>query len=121
MDMTTIARPVGTRAVASATSPTRSPALTNRSTLLLTRSDVTSLLRLPECIDAVEKAFRLHAEGKIAPPGILGMPVEGGGFHIKVAAMPGARSYFCRKNKRQLPRKPKSVRPADNSWRHSSV
>lgn len=62
MDMTTIARPVGTRAVASATSPTRSPALTNRSTLLLTRSDVTSLLRLPECIDAVEKAFRLHAE-----------------------------------------------------------
>ena len=103
MDMTTIARPVGTRAVASATSPTRSPALTNRSTLLLTRSDVTSLLRLPECIDAVEKAFRLHAEGKIAPPGILGMPVEGGGFHIKVAAMPGARSYFAAKTNANFP------------------
>ena len=43
----------------------------NRDTLLLTRSDVVELLGLPECIDAVEKAFRLHAEGKIAPAGIL--------------------------------------------------
>jgi alanine dehydrogenase len=108
MDMTTIARPVGTRAVALATSPTRSPALTNHSTLLLTRSDVTSLLCLPECIDAVEKAFRLHAEGKIAPPGILGMPVEGGGFHIKVAAMPGARSYFAAKTNANFPGNPKA-------------
>ena len=80
MDMTTIARPVGTRAVALATSPTRSPALTNHSTLLLTRSDVTSLLCLPECIDAVEKAFRLHAEGKIAPQESSACPSKAADF-----------------------------------------
>jgi len=33
-------------------------------TLLLTRSDVAALLDMRECIDAVEKAFRLCAEGK---------------------------------------------------------
>jgi hypothetical protein len=31
------------------------------STLVLTRSDVLALLTLPECIAAVERAFRLHA------------------------------------------------------------
>ena len=108
MDMTMIAKSVRTRRAAPATSPTRSRAMTNRSTLLLTRSDVAGLLRLPECIDAVEKAFRLYAEGKIAPAGILGMPVEGGGFHIKVAAMPGARSYFAAKTNANFPGNPKA-------------
>jgi len=40
-------------------------------TLFLTRSEVASLLGLAECIEAVEEAFRLHAEGSGLPPGVL--------------------------------------------------
>jgi alanine dehydrogenase len=80
--------------------------MTSHSTLLFTRSDVVALLGLTECIDAVAKAFRLHAEGKIAPPGILGMHVEGGSFHIKAAAMPGAPSYFAAKTNANFPGNP---------------
>ena len=63
-------------------------------TLLLTRRDVAELLDLDECIAAVEAAFRRRGEGKVAPAGILGFPAEGGGFHIKVAALP---PYFAAK------------------------
>ena len=56
-------------------------------TLLLTRSDVASLLDLDACIAAVEQAFRLLGEGRAAPPGILGFPAEGGGFHVKAALL----------------------------------
>lgn len=66
-------------------------------TLILRRSDVARLLSLDECIAAVEEAFRLQGEGRIAPPGILGMHVSGGGFHIKAAAMDGTRAYFAAK------------------------
>jgi alanine dehydrogenase len=66
-------------------------------TLLLTRRDVASLLDLDECISAVETAFRLLGEGKAAPPGILGFPAEGGGFHIKAAALSLSRVWFAAK------------------------
>ena len=42
-------------------------------TLLLRRSDIEGLLSLHECIDAVEKIFRLQGEGKIPASGILGV------------------------------------------------
>jgi alanine dehydrogenase len=63
-------------------------------TLLLTRRDVAELLGLDECIAAVEAAFRRRGEGKVAPAGILGFPAEGGGFHIKAAALD---PYFAAK------------------------
>jgi alanine dehydrogenase len=66
-------------------------------TLILSRSEVASLLTLDECISAVEAAFRLHGEGRISPPGILGIPATGGGFHIKAALLPLARSTFVAK------------------------
>lgn len=66
-------------------------------TLILRRSDVARLLSLDECIAAVEEAFRLQGEGRIAPPGILAMHVSGGGFHVKAAAMDGTRAYFAAK------------------------
>ena len=66
-------------------------------TLILSRSEVASLLSLDDCIAAVEAAFRLHGEGRIPPPGILGMPAAGGGFHIKAALLPLARRYFAAK------------------------
>jgi ornithine cyclodeaminase/alanine dehydrogenase-like protein (mu-crystallin family) len=55
--------------------------------LLLTRSDVRRLLRMPDCIEAVEDAFRQHAAGNVIPPAILGVHVDGGGFHVKTAGM----------------------------------
>lgn len=66
-------------------------------TLLLTRSDVVSLLDLDACIAAVEQAFRLHAEGRSLPPGVLGVEAQDGGFHIKAAGLHGERSYFAAK------------------------
>ena len=66
-------------------------------TVVLRGSEVRSLLGLDECIAAVELAFRLHGEGRIAPPGVLGAPAAGGGFHVKAALLPGARTFFAAK------------------------
>ncbi|HZI94425.1 MAG TPA: ornithine cyclodeaminase family protein [Patescibacteria group bacterium] len=72
-----------------------------RSTLLLARSDVRALLDLDECIAAVEEAFRLHAQGRTLPPGVLGVPSVDGGFHIKAAGLrlePGRFAVKCNGN-----------------------
>lgn len=66
-------------------------------TLLLSRDDVAALLNLDECIAAVEEAFRLDAEGKSLPPGVLGVRAHGGGFHIKAAGLELSRTYFAAK------------------------
>ena len=65
--------------------------------LALSRADVLELLTLPDCIEAVERAFRLHAEGKTLGPGVLGIHAGDGGFHIKAAGVLGERSYFAAK------------------------
>ncbi len=75
----------------------------NHGTLLLTRSDVTGLLDLRECIAAVEEAFRLHATGKAGQPGVLGIHVEDGGFHVKAAALTLERPYFAAKLNANFP------------------
>jgi len=66
-------------------------------TLILSRTDVLDLLSLPECMHAVEAAFRLHAEGHTLGPGVLSVHAPGGGFHIKAAGLVGERSYFAAK------------------------
>jgi alanine dehydrogenase len=66
-------------------------------TLVLSRTDVLDLLSLRDCINAVERAFRLHAEGHSLGPGVLSVPASGGGFHIKAAGLVGERSYFAAK------------------------
>jgi alanine dehydrogenase len=68
-----------------------------RATLLLKRSEVARLLSLDECIDAVENAFRLHGEGRLASPQMLSAHSGEGGFHIKVALLPLSQSYFAAK------------------------
>jgi alanine dehydrogenase len=55
--------------------------------LILTRTDVASLLDLRDCIDAVEDAFRQHALGTAIPPAVLGVHAHDGGFHIKAAGV----------------------------------
>ena len=72
-------------------------------TLLLSRSEVAALLNLNECMAAVEQAFRLYAEGKIAPPGILGLHTTEGGFHIKAGLLKLGRSYFALKVNANFP------------------
>ena len=72
-------------------------------TRVLTRSDVSRLLRLPECIEVVEEVFRAQALGKVPAPGILGFHVPDGGFHIKVA---GYGSYFAAKVNANFPANP---------------
>lgn len=55
--------------------------------VVLTRSEVKQLLSLRECIDVVEKAFASHAREEAIAPAVLGVHVEGGGFHVKVAGL----------------------------------
>ena len=76
-------------------------------TLILSRTDVFDLLPLPECIDAVERAFRLHAEGRTLGPGVLSVHAAGGGFHIKAAGLVGDRSYFAAKTNANFPDNPR--------------
>ncbi|HEX4599913.1 MAG TPA: ornithine cyclodeaminase family protein [Gemmatimonadales bacterium] len=73
---------------------------------MLTRQDVAALLDLPACIAAVERAFRLHGEGRTAGPGVLGVPVTGGGFHIKAGVLELARPYFAAKTNANFPDNP---------------
>ena len=66
-------------------------------TLLITGKECADLLSLTDCMDAVEQAFKLLAEGKAAPPGILGVHTSGGGFHIKAGILDLNRRYFAAK------------------------
>src|ERR1044071_10353370 len=72
-------------------------------TLLLSRSEVARLLTIRECIDAVEKMFRLLGEGKLPAPGILGIPSKQGGLHIKAGLLPGDRDFIVAKLNETFP------------------
>ena len=59
---------------------------------------------MPECVAAVEEAFRLHAKGETLPPAILGVPAGGGGFHVKAAGLKlPRRAYFAAKTNANFP------------------
>jgi ornithine cyclodeaminase/alanine dehydrogenase-like protein (mu-crystallin family) len=73
---------------------------------ILSRRHVLELLSVRECIAAVESAFSLHADGRTLGPGVLGVPVARGGFHIKAAGLVGARSYFAAKTNGNFPDNP---------------
>ena len=63
--------------------------------LLLTRSDVRSLLPLAECIEAVEEAFRLLGEGRTASPRSLGFPSNEAASTRRRRHSNGTRPYFA--------------------------
>jgi alanine dehydrogenase len=77
------------------------------SILVLSRAEVLDLLSLRECIDAVECAFRLHAEGRTLGPGVLSVPATDGGFHVKAAGLVSDRSYFAAKTNANFPANPR--------------
>ncbi|MGH7306688.1 MAG: ornithine cyclodeaminase family protein [Candidatus Rokuibacteriota bacterium] len=76
------------------------------SVLVLSRTEVLDLLSLPDCIDAVERAFRQHAEGRTLGPGVLSVSATDGGFHVKAAGLLGERSYFAAKTNANFPANP---------------
>lgn len=69
----------------------------SKGTLVLTRSEVRALLDLDGCIQVVERAFRLHGEGRAPDPAIIGVHVLTGGFHIKAGLLDLGRPYFAAK------------------------
>jgi len=76
-------------------------------TLILRRSEIAALLTIEECMTAVEEAFKLYAEGKTTPPGILGIHSQDGGFHIKAGLLNFGRSYFVAKTNANFPQNAK--------------
>src|SRR5215510_971264 len=72
-------------------------------TLFLSRTEIAGLLNIEEYIEAIERAFRLHGEGKAQPPGILGVHAHDGGFHIKAGILELDRSFFAAKINANFP------------------
>ncbi|HUR59660.1 MAG TPA: ornithine cyclodeaminase family protein [Opitutaceae bacterium] len=67
--------------------------------LLLDRPTVGSLLTLPACIEAVERAFAAHARGETFPSGLLHGDGVDGEFHVKAGGLKSPRAYFaCKVN-----------------------
>jgi alanine dehydrogenase len=66
-------------------------------TLVLTRADVAGLLTLPDCISAVEDAFRQHAMGTALGPTVLGVHADHGTFHIKAGGLRSPTPHFAAK------------------------
>lgn len=64
------------------------------SIMLFKRTDIRRFLTLSDCIMAVENAFRLHAEGKTLPPGLLHIDAQNGEFHIKAGGIVLDKTYF---------------------------
>jgi alanine dehydrogenase len=77
--------------------------------LILSRRDVLDLLTLDACIAAVERAFRLHAEGRALGPGVLAVHADRGSFHIKAAGLRGDRGYFAAKTNANFPDNPRTA------------
>ena len=70
---------------------------------------------MPECIDAIERAFVAHATGDLpARPGVLGTHVANGGFHVKTAAIGSAPGYYAAKMNANFPGQRGAARPADD-------
>ncbi len=70
---------------------------TQRPVLLLTRSEVASLLTLDDHICAVESAFRAHALGEVLKPTLMHVDAPSGEFHIKAGGVTKPQSYFALK------------------------
>lgn len=63
--------------------------------LLLTRSEVASLLTLDDHIEAVEAAFRAHALGEVLAPSLMHVDAHAGEFHIKAGGVTKPKAYFA--------------------------
>lgn len=83
--------------------------LQSSDTLVLRGEDVAGLLRLPDCIEAVERGFLRQARGEAIPSGVLGTQVDDGGFHVKTAGLRAAldgRPVYAAKVNANFPANP---------------
>lgn len=64
-------------------------------TLLLTRKEISALLRFSDYFDAVETAFKAHADGHSLSQGLLHLDSRGGEFHVKGGGLQLGKSYFA--------------------------
>ncbi|HZO47035.1 MAG TPA: ornithine cyclodeaminase family protein [Xanthobacteraceae bacterium] len=71
--------------------------------ILLSRSDIETLMPFGDYVEAVANAFRLQAEGQATTPAPLHIPAEGGGFHVKSASLPLGRRYVAIKTNANFP------------------
>src|SRR5262249_17372174 len=65
--------------------------------LLLSRSEIASLLDLPDYIQVVEDVFLRHAQGRAFEPALAHVDADGGEFHIKAGGLEGDPPYFALK------------------------
>ena len=75
----------------------------DRTTLVLTRSEVARLLDLPACIARVEEGLRAQARGDCSGPVVSSLHVGAGVFHVKAAALRGGRGWFAAKCNANFP------------------
>lgn len=67
----------------------------NPETLLLTRNEISALLRFSDYFEAVEEAFKAHAENRSLEQGLLHLDSRGGEFHIKGGGLQLRKIYFA--------------------------
>ena len=73
-------------------------------TLILTGSDVRRLLTMPDCLDAIEEAFRQLGSGTASRPAVSAVRAAHGGYHIKSALFAlGTSEYFVSKTNANYP------------------
>lgn len=73
-------------------------------TFLLTAADVTALLSLPQCIGAVDGAFRSLGLGQAEAPSTLSVHSLNGAFHIKAGILEHeGRRFFVAKSNGNFP------------------
>lgn len=76
-------------------------------TLVISGADVSRVLRMSDCVGAVETAFRMLGEGRAARPVVSSLRTADGGFHIKSALMSfDERQYFVSKTNANYPANP---------------
>jgi alanine dehydrogenase len=81
--------------------------MTTKGTLLLKRSDITSLLDFDDYFEAVESAFRAYGRGRTLVQGFLHFESPPGEFHVKGGGLKLERTYFGLKNNGGFPQNPR--------------
>lgn len=82
--------------------------MTGKATLILGSADIARTMRLPDYIDAVEKAFAALGEGRMHVPAVVHVPARDGGFHVKSAGYVGAPGYVAVKVNGNFPGNPET-------------
>jgi ornithine cyclodeaminase/alanine dehydrogenase-like protein (mu-crystallin family) len=70
---------------------------------ILTRGDLSALMRFGDYVEAVTEAFRLHAEGRSTLPPPMHIAADDGGFHVKAASLPLGTGYVAIKSNANFP------------------